>query len=163
MEGFNALVEHSTATLRVNVVARIAWQAGDHFDPMLSEKDGQVFKSRLKEDRQITPVDNVKALSSTFGHESPKIWIQLGSATRDVDSVDGRAGLKKQQNSLRRAQGHAFGSLWTGLDVAMLASLVANLSHVDLNSRDLMLPQNRESILFNNRIKAWDRGNHCLF
>ena len=44
------------------------------------------------------------------------------------------------------AQRHTFGPLWTGFDMTMLAGLVANLSHVNLNSGDLILGESRQSV-----------------
>jgi len=156
----HALVEDAAAALLVDVLGQIAGQAGHHVDPLGGQKLGQIFLPGLEQDGQVAPIDHAPSERPRGLDQEAEVWIELGRATRDVDHLDHRAGLDEGDHALGDRALHHLGAPRAGVDVAMVAGLVAALAHVDLKRGGRARLQRRQAVLVQGAIEVGTSRRH---
>ena len=126
----DALVEHAAAALLLDVLGGVAREARDDLDVVHREEIGEILHSRLEEHRQVTAVDHVTAELLRFDHQAPEVRVQLRRAAGQVDGRDARTRTEQVEDAGRDGLAHDLGPRRTGLDVAVVARLIAALADV---------------------------------
>ncbi len=136
-QGRDAEVERSLSPLLVYIVFEIAGKTGYDFDSMFSKEGDEVLLIRLEQYTEIAAVDHAQVELGGCAHQRPEGWVQLWRSTRKVQNFEMWRGLHQSNQAVGRRRGHALCALWSGADMAVLASLIAHFTDVDLQPCDL--------------------------
>ena len=79
----------------------------------------------------------MEAAAAALFDNAPEMGVEFGRASGDIDRCDGAAAIENGQKAIDGGGGHALRALRPGLDVTVVAGLIADFSNVDLQSRDL--------------------------
>ena len=131
MQRCNAEVKHAIAALPVNICSRITGHGRHDLHPVLLQEFGQILLTRLKQDGQVAAVDHAHALLPRSFDQRAKAAVQLRRATGQVQGAQTACS----QHAGNQRQGvliHHFDAIRAGVDMAVQATLVAQVAQVDL-------------------------------
>ena len=137
---------HAVAALGVGVLGEVTRKRGHDLDLVPGEKLGQVLLARREQDSQVAAIDDPRAPPACLGDQPAEMSVQLGRSAGDIHRGYSRFGHEIQAGG-HRFLAHDLAPVGTGVDVAVLARLVANLADIDLQDGDSFGPRRTLPVL----------------
>jgi hypothetical protein len=125
-------MKHASPALLVNIFGGVTGKAGDGLDLMLRQEFRQLVHSRLEQHGKIAPINHVAPLPARLSDQPAEVRIQFWRSSGNVNHFDCRALAEQFHGSPSYLAGHDFRPLGSGVHMAVMAGLVAQLAHVDL-------------------------------
>jgi hypothetical protein len=96
------------------------------------EEPGKVRFSLHVKHGEIASVDHLPAPCPTLLNQILKMWVHLWRPTGNIHRRDLRGAVENLQDLIHGGLTHTFGPLGTGINMAMVAGLVADFPDIDL-------------------------------
>ena len=131
----DALLEHTLAALLVGARRAVVGQRAHDLDRVFGEELRQVRVRWRVENGQVAAIHDVPPERATLLDEPAKVGVQLRRAARDVD-----AGFGAREHPQARLHGlarHGLAPVRSGVDVTVVAGLIAHAAHVQLQDVEL--------------------------
>lgn len=130
-QGTDALFEYAVATLSIYILLEVTREGGNNFDIVSGKVFGQPAVGLGFDDGQVISVNDVATTGTCGFHEITEMFAQLWGSARQVNGH-----WTVQPNPVADSAGsfpvHHFRTPRSGLNVAMVAGLVAFAADVDL-------------------------------
>jgi hypothetical protein len=134
----DALLVRAAATLLIDVLLEITWQRGGNDHAVARKELRQVALSVFEQHRQITAVDHGTPELAGGADEVAELRVDLRGATGDINGLQLRVIPQDVDGNTRGLCGHCFSTLRTGIDVTVLASLIAGFPYIQLQCRNFV-------------------------
>ena len=131
-QGLDAAREDPAAALAIGRLLRVVGQRADDLDAVFGEEVRQVGEAGLELDGEVVADHHLAAQGVAAADHLAESRVQLGSAPRDVQRVQLRRARQHVQATVHDVVRHHLRAGGRGIDMAVMAGLVAALAHVHL-------------------------------
>lgn len=133
LEGENGILEDAVAALCVRLLGGVRGQGGDDFNFVFREKLREIGVVWQASNRQVTAVYGVSTEHGGTLDDLAEVRVEFWSATCNIES--GNIGLFQEvQARLEHGTRHDLLAIWSSVDMAMLACLIAFLANINLQN-----------------------------